>query len=119
MDRRRSARIFDVSVLLTLALITFTSELRWLAWKVTAVTWFEWVGFIAFLGNVWGNIQLAKKDIKGWVVRIAVNVLWIIYAMHTEGGWPMWMNHITFFGINIYGWWEWSGYANGRSAERT
>lgn len=99
--------LFATSALLVIQLALALPQVLWVVAQIRAVSWFEWVGFVAYLGNIWGNVQLAKRDIKGWIVRLAVNVLWIIYALHTEGGWPMWMNHITFLGINIYGWWEW------------
>ena len=68
------------------------------------------IGYAAFALNVAGNLMLARKNIAGWLVRLATNVVWIIYAVQVEGGLeqPMALNHITFFGINIYGWWHWS-----------
>ncbi len=67
------------------------------------------LGYIAFVLNVAGNLMLARKNIVGWIVRLVTNVVWVAYAVQVEGGFeqPMALNHLTFFGINIYGWWHW------------
>jgi nicotinamide riboside transporter PnuC len=65
------------------------------------------IGYAAFGLNIVGNILLAHKSIFGWVVRLVTNVVWVAYAVQVDGGEPMLLNHLTFFGINIYGWWNW------------
>lgn len=67
----------------------------------------EAVGYTAFIANVAGNLMLAKQNLWGWVVRLVTNVLWIGYAVNIEGGGPMWLNHVAFFAINVYGFTEW------------
>lgn len=67
----------------------------------------EIVGFLAFVLNVVGNLLLARKSIHGWVVRLASIILWGIYALEITSL-AMIANSITFFGINVYGWWNWS-----------
>lgn len=70
-------------------------------------TWVEWVGFVATVTNLWGNWMLAKLQKGGWALRLLTNVIWIVYAMHTSGGWPVMLNHVLFLGINVSGWWKW------------
>lgn len=66
------------------------------------------LGYLAFGLNVIGNLLLTRKNIFGWIVRLATNVAWIAYAVQVDGGQPMALNHLTFVAINIYGWWNWS-----------
>lgn len=66
----------------------------------------ELIGILAWLLNVVGNIMLAYKRRSGWPVRLVSIILWGIYA------WNIWSlaligNSITFFGINLWGWWNW------------
>jgi hypothetical protein len=72
------------------------------------ITWVEWVGCAAFVTNVWGNLMLARLKTGGWVVRLLTNVIWVIYSWHTNGGWPLMLNHLVFFYINVDGWIRWS-----------
>lgn len=65
------------------------------------------LGYSALVLNVTGNLMLARKNIWGWIVRLLTNVAWIAYAVQVSGGEPMALNHILFFGINIYGFWHW------------
>lgn len=74
---------------------------------MTAITWVEWVGVVAFITNVWGNWALAKLKSTGWIIRLVTNVLWIVYSAHTWGGWPLMLNHVAFFVLNIVGWIKW------------
>lgn len=71
------------------------------------MTFIEGIGYAAFMMNVAGALMLARMNVWGWVVRLVTNVLWVTYAMQVEGGGPMWMNHIAFFGINLYGFRQW------------
>ncbi len=72
------------------------------------LTWVECVGLVAFVLNVWGNLMLARLKTGGWVVRLLTNVVWVVYALYTDGGWPMMLNHIVFFWINIDGYLKWA-----------
>ncbi len=51
--------------------------------------------------------MLAHKNAWGWAMRLVTNVLWVAYALQIDGGGPMWMNGIAFFGINLYGFRQW------------
>lgn len=64
------------------------------------------VGFAAFATNVLGNVLLARKHISGWLVRLVSIVLWGIYGSKITS-WPMVANAVTFFCINLYGFWNW------------
>lgn len=66
----------------------------------------ELVGIAAFLLNVAGNLLLAWKSVWGWAVRVVSIVLWGIYAYDTASL-AMMLNSITFFFINIVGFWKW------------
>lgn len=67
----------------------------------------EAIGYLATVLNVAGNLMLTRKNVWGWIVRLLVNVLYIIYAVQVEGGGPMWVNHAIFIVINIEGWRKW------------
>lgn len=64
------------------------------------------MGFAAFLTNVLGNFLLARKDRRGWPVRIVSILLWGTYAWNITS-WPMVANAVTFLFINAYGWHHW------------
>lgn len=68
---------------------------------------YESIGWLALGLNIWGNLGLAKKNISGWIIRLLCNVAFIIYA-YFFGVWPLFVNHVIFAGVNIYGWLEWS-----------
>ncbi len=51
--------------------------------------------------------MLARMNVWGWILRLITNGLWITYALQTEGGGPMWMNHLIFIFINMYGFRQW------------
>jgi nicotinamide riboside transporter PnuC len=72
-----------------------------------AVTWAEWVGAVATITNIVGNLALANLKSRGWMIRLLTNVLFVVYSAHIWGGWPMMANHLTFFVINIVGWYKW------------
>ncbi len=65
------------------------------------------LGFVAFLLNVVANLMLATKNSWGWILRLVSNVAWIAYAIHVVDGEPMVLNHIVFFGINVFAFWNW------------
>ena len=65
------------------------------------------IGYIALTLNISGNMLLAHKNIWGWIVRLVTNITWILYAVQVDNGEPMALNHIIFFGINIYGFIKW------------
>jgi hypothetical protein len=71
------------------------------------MTWVEAVGVVAMIANIWGNLLLVNLNARGWVVRLATNCLWMIHAFHTDGSWPLLLNHLAFFYINIAGWVKW------------
>lgn len=74
---------------------------------ILRIPWAEWVGVLATVTNIWGNLALAKLETRGWVIRLLTNVLFIVYSAHVWGGWPIMLNHIAFFVINIVGWVKW------------
>lgn len=67
----------------------------------------ELLGWVAFILNVWGNLLLTSKGVKGWVIRLVCNACWIPYSIYT-GAWALLVNHAVFAVINIYGWYKWS-----------
>jgi hypothetical protein len=70
-------------------------------------TFWEWVGWLAFALNVWGNLALTSMGVRGWIIRLASNACWIGYSVETQA-WALLVNHGLFAGINVYGWWKWS-----------
>jgi nicotinamide riboside transporter PnuC len=71
------------------------------------MSWVEAVGVVAFILNVWGNLMLARLRTGGWIVRLLTNVVWVVYSFNTDGGWPLMLNHLVFFYINVDGWMQW------------
>lgn len=71
------------------------------------MTGVEAIGYAATLLNVAGNLMLTRLNAWGWVVRLVVNVVYVIYAAQIESGGPMVVNHVVFMGINIEGWRKW------------
>lgn len=72
-----------------------TLDLLWIA-----------LGWLAAGLNIWGNIALTSKGLRGWIIRIACNLCWMPYGIYT-GAWALCANHLLFIGINSYGWWKW------------
>lgn len=70
-----------------------------------SIIW-QGVGWLALVLNVWGNLQLTGKGRAGWLVRLAVNFLWIGYAFDQQA-WALLANHAVFVPINIFGWFRW------------
>ncbi len=67
----------------------------------------EIIGYVATALNIWGNLLLAKQSIQGWLVRLATNVVYVVYALQIDQGLPVVANHVLFFGINLYGLRQW------------
>ena len=67
----------------------------------------ESLGWIAFALNVWGNLALTEKGVRGWLIRIASNLVWMPYGIWTHA-WALSANHLLFLGINVYGWVKWN-----------
>lgn len=67
----------------------------------------EATGYFATALNVAGNLMLAKMSIRGWIVRMVTNVVYIVYALQISQGLPVVANHVLFLGINAYGLWQW------------
>jgi hypothetical protein len=70
-------------------------------------TVWQFLGWLAFALNVWGNLALTSKGVRGWIIRLACNVCWMPYSVHTEA-WALLANHVLFAGINVYGWRKWT-----------
>lgn len=49
------------------------------------VIW-QLLGWVAFALNVWGNLALTTKGVRGWVIRIFSNACWIPCGVCT-GAW--------------------------------
>lgn len=67
----------------------------------------EAIGMAGFLTNLAGNLLLTKKNKHGWWIRIVSNMLWTVYA-GTTASFSVNINHVVFFFLNIYGWYNWS-----------
>lgn len=67
----------------------------------------EATGYLATGLNVAGNLMLAKLSIRGWIVRMVTNAVYIVYALQISQGLPVVANHVLFLGINAYGLWRW------------
>ena len=68
---------------------------------------YEAMGWIALCLNVLGNLDLANKSIRGWIIRLACNVTFILYS-YDYAAWPLLVNHIIFMFVNVYGFYKWT-----------
>lgn len=64
------------------------------------------LGWVAAALNVWGNLALTTKGLRGWVIRIVCNLCWMPYGLYTKA-WALLANHLLFVAINAYGYWKW------------
>lgn len=64
------------------------------------------LGWLAAGLNVWGNLALTTKGLRGWIIRIACNLCWMPYGIYTKA-WALLANHLLFVAINAYGYWKW------------
>jgi hypothetical protein len=64
------------------------------------------LGWVAAVLNIWGNLALTTKGLRGWVIRIACNLCWMPYGIYTRA-WALLANHLLFVVINAYGYWKW------------
>lgn len=70
------------------------------------LTWKQAVGVVAFALNVWGNLELTKVGNRGHIIRLCSNAAWLIYSP-LVGAWALFLNHMTFAGINVLGYKRW------------
>ena len=69
--------------------------------------WFaQTIGLLAWVLNVWGNLELTKVGNRGHIIRLGANAVWIVYSI-TCGAWALTANHITFAAINVLGFVRW------------
>lgn len=68
--------------------------------------WFKALGWVAFALNVWGNLELTKVGNRGHIIRLCSNACWLIYSPFV-GAWALFVNHLTFAGINMLGYYRW------------
>lgn len=64
------------------------------------------IGVVAFALNVWGNLELTKQTNRGHVIRLFSNACWLVYSP-LVGAWALFLNHATFAGINVLGYYRW------------
>ncbi len=76
------------------------------------------LGWLAFALNVWGNLALTTKGLRGWAIRVVSNACWIPYGLYTHA-WALTANHLIFAGINVYGWHKWRREAQLRARVET
>lgn len=67
----------------------------------------DFLGWLAFALNVWGNLALTAKGASGWIIRLMCNICWLPYSVQTQA-WALLGNHLLFMAINIYGWVKWA-----------
>ena len=64
------------------------------------------IGIVAFVLNVWGNLELTRATNRGHIIRLAANACWLVYSP-LVGAWALMLNHATFAGINVLGYRRW------------
>ena len=64
------------------------------------------IGGIAFVLNVWGNLELTKQTNRGHIIRLCANACWLVYSP-LVGAWALFANHATFAAINVLGFHRW------------
>lgn len=70
------------------------------------IDWSQAVGILAFVLNVWGNLELTKVGNRGHIIRLASNACWLVYSP-LVGAWALMLNHATFAAINVLGYHRW------------
>lgn len=85
---------------------------------MTHWNWSQAVGVLAFVLNVWGNLELTKVGNRGHIIRLCSNACWLVYSP-LVGAWALMLNHMTFAGINVLGFVRWRRFEReGRIAAR-
>ncbi len=85
---------------------------------MTNWNWTQVVGVVAFILNVWGNLELTKVGNRGHIIRLCSNACWLVYSP-LVGAWALMLNHMTFAGINVLGFVRWRRFEReGRIARR-
>jgi Bacterial inner membrane protein len=64
------------------------------------------IGAVAFVLNVWGNLELTKQTNRGHIIRLCSNACWLIYSP-LVGAWALFVNHGVFAAINVLGFYRW------------
>lgn len=70
------------------------------------LSWSQAIGLVAFILNVWGNLELTKVGNRGHIIRLCSNACWLLYSP-LVGAWALMLNHAVFAGINILGYTRW------------
>ena len=70
----------------------------------TAIT--EAIGIVGSIANIWGNLLIAQKSERGWVVRLLGNALWIAFGILTLSVANL-VNSSLFAVTNVYGMVQW------------
>ena len=73
------------------------------------------IGVVAFALNVWGNLELTKQTNRGHVIRLCSNACWLVYSP-LVGAWALFLNHATFAGTNVLGYYRWHRIAAAKPA---
>jgi hypothetical protein len=74
------------------------------------------IGGLAFVLNVWGNLELTKQTNRGHIIRLCSNACWLIYSP-LVGAWALFLNHSTFAAINVLGFYRWKQIEKERAPE--
>jgi hypothetical protein len=74
------------------------------------------IGVLAFVLNVWGNLELTKQTNRGHIIRLCSNACWLIYSP-LVGAWALFLNHSTFAAINVLGFYRWRRIETERAPE--
>jgi hypothetical protein len=61
---------------------------------------------VAFILNVWGNLELTRQGNRGHIIRLMSNACWLIYSP-LVGAWALMANYATFAAINVLGFHRW------------
>jgi hypothetical protein len=75
------------------------------------------VGVLAFVLNVWGNLELTKQGNRGHIIRLCSNACWLVYSP-LVGAWALMANHATFAAINMLGYHRWKKIEADREQKR-
>lgn len=75
------------------------------------------IGVVAFLLNVWGNLELTKQGNRGHIIRLCSNACWLVYSP-LVGAWALTANHATFAAINLLGYHRWRKIDEKRERDR-
>lgn len=78
--------------------------------------WWGW-SWLLTAGGVFGIWLAGRKDWRGWVVGLAMQVLWIVYAVVSKQ-YGFIVVSVCYGSVYALNWWRWGRTLEGRESTR-